>query len=238
MLNYTIRTLAFRVSLPEGSQYQKATYHGTLTTTGLTPSVTYIFTNITSQRALNLDIIYEYSAFWAVLRPGLWLAAILVLVGGLILYRKKRKSSQRIVSDAHVKILQTYIEIYAERLTLWSDFDSLEENLDRKQIRKRNYNRRIRIVQQRLNSLARAKTNFRPQLHQLDSHYAAIINQVENAESDIEALRETLQGLRRQYRSGRLTRQMYADVTRDPERKIERAKRIIESAIITLRSEI
>jgi chromosome segregation ATPase len=185
-----------------------------------------------------LEIIYEYSAFWAILRPGLWITAILAIVSGLVIYRKKGESSQRIVSDEHVKILQTYIEIYAERLMLWSDFDSLEENLDRKQIRKRNYNRRIRIVQQRLNSLARAVTNFRPQLRQLDSHYAAIINQVENAESDIEALRETLQGLRRQYRSGRLTRQMYADLTRDPERKIERAKRIIESAIITLRSEI
>jgi hypothetical protein len=238
ILNSTIRAFSLRVTLPEGSQYQQATYHGTLTSTGLSQSITYIFTNITPLRKLNLDVNYEYSALWAVLRPGLWLTATVLIIAGIVIYRKKRKSTKRIVSDEHIKLIQTYIEIYDEQLMLWSDFDSLEESLDQKQIRKRNYNRRLRIVQQRLNSLARASNNLNTQIRQLGPHYATIIKKVENAESDIKALRETLQRLRRQYRSGRLTRRMYSDLTNDPEKKIERAKKIIESAIITLRSEL
>jgi chromosome segregation ATPase len=180
---------------------------------------------------------YDYSTLWAVLRPGLWIGTILLIISGFAFYRKKRKSTKQILSDDYVKLITTYIDVYDERLMLWSDFDSLEESLDQKQIRKRNYNRRIRIVQQRLNTLKRASSTLKTQLRQLGPHYASITNKVENAESDIEALRETLQRIRRQYRSGRFTRRMYSDLTNDPEKKIERAKKVIEGAIIMLRSE-
>lgn len=237
-LNYTIHTLTLRVTLPEGGQHQQSTHTGSLTSHGLIQSITYTFTNLTSWHTATLVIHYDYSPLWTALRPGLWIGTILLIISGFAFYRKKRKSTKQILSDDYVKLITTYIDVYDERLMLWSDFDSLEESLDQKQIRKRNYNRRIRIVQQRLNTLKRASTTLKTQLRQLGPHYASITNKVENAESDIEALRETLQRIRRQYRSGRFTRRMYSDLTNEPEKKIERAKKVIEGAIITLRSEL
>ena len=93
---------------------------------------------------------------------------------------------------------------------LWSELDSLEDNLDKRGIRKKDYNRRKRIIRQRLRALDNVWTSLKSDVKQISPRYAELINKTDRINAEILALRDNINKFRGQYRSGKLSKRSYS----------------------------
>jgi SMC interacting uncharacterized protein involved in chromosome segregation len=64
-----------------------------------------------------------------------------------------------------------------------------------------------------------------------------MIRRIERAEAEIDAARASEAQLRSQYRSGRISREVYDQMRAEARRRLDRARGTIDSTIITLRGE-
>jgi len=237
-LNLTFRSLTVRITLPEGARYQNSSYGGDVSTSGLTPSIDYVFNDVNPAHIPGLWVDYEYLSFWSALRPTIWIGGVTAVVGVLVLHRRSRRRPSPVVSDRSVKLIRSFTEICDERIMLWSDIDSLEESLDNRRITRKDYNRRKRIIQQRLRSLDNAFVSSKNEVGRIEPRYAELISKMERAEAEIMVIRDSVERLRAQYRSDRLSRRAYVELKDGYEKRVERAKGVIEGIIIELKGEV
>ena len=85
--------------------------------------------------------------------------------------------------------------------------------------------------------LDKVLTSSKSAIRQLGPKYADLISRMESAETEILVLRSNINRFRAQYRSGRLSKRSYNELKSNYERRADRAKRVVESIIIELRSE-
>lgn len=237
-LNLTIRSLMVRVTLPEGAKYQSSSHSGAVSVSGITPSIDYVFKNITPVHFPGLKVGYGYLALWAALRPALWIGGVAAVISAVTLYRRRVRRPLPVVSDRRQRLFESFTVVCDERMMAWSEIDSLEESLDNKRMGRRDYNRRKRIIQQRLRSLDGALTNLKNGVRQIEPRYAERIDRLGRAEAEVAALRDNIEGLRVQYRSGKMSRRTFTNLKDDYEKRVGRAKRVIESIIIEFRGDI
>ena len=121
-----------------------------------TQSITFSFQNLTSVIDFDLFVEYEYAFFWSIFRPALWIGIPVLILVGVIIIRKRRKPYSSVVISYIVEILQSFVKTYERRLRLRSEMDSLEASFENKRIRKKDYNRRKRILEQRIRMLNKA----------------------------------------------------------------------------------
>ncbi|MEM2340316.1 MAG: hypothetical protein QXV89_03220, partial [Candidatus Bathyarchaeia archaeon] len=70
-----------------------------------------------------------------------------------------------------------------------------------------------------------------------DPRYAELIGGIERAEAEIEAAKASESQLRAQYRSGRISKEVYNSLLSASRKRGEKAEREIEAALISLRGE-
>ncbi len=70
------------------------------------------------------------------------------------------------------------------------------------------------------------------------SRYEELIKRIEKAEAEIEAAKASKAQVNLQYRSGKISKEVYEAVIGDIKKRMDKAESIIESALITLREEI
>lgn len=239
-LNLTIKNRKVIITLPEGAKYQNSSPKGVISTSGLlqTPLIQYVFQNISPIRSLSLIVDYEYLIFWSALRLTLWMGGIITIIVSLVLYKKRRRQPLQIIQDKNIESIRAFIEKYDERMMIWSEIEALEKRLDDKTISRKRYNRRKRITRQRFRSLDRAFSNAKNKIKQLDPRYAEHISKIEKIETELLALRDNIDGLRAQYRSGRLSKRTYRDLKSGYEKRIKRVERGLESTIIEFKRSI
>ena len=235
-LNLTVKNLELHIVLPEGARYQTASYSGEVSINGLTPSLKYVFKNISLVHVLDFTVDYDYVFFWAALRPTLWVGGIAATISVFIFHRDRKRLPSLAISDKNVKLLNSFANVFDERIMLWSELDSLEENLDNRGIRKKDYNRRKRIIQQRLRALDNVWTSLKSDVRQISTRYAELISKTDRTNAEILALRDNINRFRKQYRSGRLSKSSYNKLKGSYERKVEGVNRTLESVIIELKS--
>ncbi|MBS7622298.1 hypothetical protein KEJ39_01305 [Candidatus Bathyarchaeota archaeon] len=78
---------------------------------------------------------------------------------------------------------------------------------------------------------------MKSELKTIDPRYDQIGRRLEKAESEIDALRASELQMTNQYRTGRMSRQVYESLRRDLRKRMDRAKETIDSIIVTLREE-
>ncbi|MFH0897729.1 MAG: hypothetical protein V1850_06775, partial [Candidatus Bathyarchaeota archaeon] len=187
-MNLTIKSLVVKVTLPEGAVYQTSSYSGNVPTGGLTPMIEYFFKDSDPAHSPTLTVDYEYSVFWSALRPTFLVGGVTLVIGYLIFYQRRRKQPSEIITDKNVTFIESFTEICDERLMLWSEIDSLEDSLDDKGIRRKDYNRKKMIMQQRLRTLDHTLTNLKSEIRKIKPRYAEIISNLEKAETAISTL--------------------------------------------------
>jgi len=122
-----------------------------------------LFTKIISYELLSLTpyekyliiINYDYNIFWSALRPTLWVGLMCAVIGGVVLLNRKKKPKAPPTQSKQFELIMQYTEILEERLSLWNDLDTLEKDFDNRSIRRKAFNRRRRILTQRVRTLRR-----------------------------------------------------------------------------------
>lgn len=235
-LNFTLKKLEVKVILPEGAKYLTASSIGNISIKGLTPTIEYNFKNIAPQHMPSLSIDYNYNTFWVALRPSFWIGSIGIVIS-ILAFQRRRRQPIPVIFNKNTEKIKSFTEICDERIMLSSEIDTLEKRIDNKEIGRKDFNRRKKIMQQRLSTLDEAFAGLKNEVRQIDPRYALLINKLEKAEAEIVVQRENIEKFRIQNRSGKLSKRVYKELEENYEKKVESAKRTIESIIIELKAE-
>ncbi len=234
--DWTIRSLETKITFPEGAKYAQASPSPQRTSQDLfTQSITYTAKNVTQNNRYTLSITYDYNIFWSAFRPTLWIGIATVTVGGIAVLRKGKKPKPSPTPSKDTELVMTCIEACNERMSLWIELENLEKDFENRRIRRKDFNRRRRIFTQRITSLNKEISNYESGVRRMGPKYAELVTKLKTAAGEVQAMRAEINRLKNQLRSGRLSKNAYRKQREPYEKRIQRAKEMIEEALIDLR---
>jgi len=240
-VEWTIKEIGIRITLPEGGEFiQGPAADYSLSKTAFTQSIMLSLQQITPIHSFDLTVRYKYSVFWSAFRPTLVIGVMCVAVFLFMLSRKRRivrPVVSKAVSRESADLVRIFVESYEEKLSLWNEARTLDRDLEDGRIRKKDYNRRKGIVEQRRHSVDRELLNLKEQLKHIGARYSELISRIDSAEAEVKSLESNINTVVTQHRSGKLSRNAYEKLRDGYEKKLDKTKGIIEGTIIELKGE-
>jgi len=198
--------------------------------------LTYSLEPATPLQDLTLNLRYRYLPFWSGLVPLMWLLLIEVAVAAVVAVSKLRRPSKA-VQVAPVDRIMEFVELYDERTALSLELDKMEQDMARGAISRHEYRRRSREIDRRIEEIRKELQLVKTALSAASARYGEMIRRIERAEAEIDAAKASVTQLRNQYRTGKITRQVYDSMISDLRKRQDRARETMNSIIITLREE-
>jgi hypothetical protein len=219
---FTIRS----ISPSPSSTSQSLFYH----------SLTYTLTDVTPYTDLGLNIEYTYAPFWS---GSLWLAWLTILeliVAAAVVVSRVRKPAALKMAVPSDKLKQ-FVELYDGRTALRLELDRMAEDLARGALNKHEYRRRRKTIEFRMGELDRALQPLKEHLKASHARYGEMLTRMEKAEAEIEANRLGEEHFKTQYRSGKMSKEAYERALDDLNKRIDRAREVIDTSLVTLRED-
>lgn len=197
----------------------------TLSASPLTP-----YSSLSFSMSYQLDPFWSGLSFlgWAGLIEGAVAAVSLVLMSG---------SQGALVTVAPSQMIARLVELYDEKSSLRLEEEKLDEDLARGAVNKHDYKRRKRVMDLRLAELDKLLAPVKDSLSRAQSRYADMIKRIEKAEAELRVVKGSLADLKNQNRTGRISRELYDQLSGDLFRRVARAQQTIDNVIIGLREE-
>jgi len=196
----------------------------------------YEVTDVTPYTDLGLSLEYSYTPFWSGSLLLAWLGILeLVVVASFIVARVRKPAALKIPVPSDK--LKQFVELYDGRTALRLELDRMAEDLARGALNKHEYRRRRRGIELRTGELDRALQPLKQDLRAFHPRYAEMILRMERAEAEIEANRLGEEHFRTQYRAGKISKEAYERALQDLSRRVDKAREIIETSLVTLREE-
>jgi hypothetical protein len=227
-----------RILLPRGTTIESNSVptDGKLDTSLYETVLSYSFEPATPLHDLTLNMKYRYLPFWSALTPLMWILLAQIVIVGAIAVSKVEKPAKPVAAAPVGRILQ-FVESYDERTALRLELDKMEEDMARGAVSRHEYRRRSREIETRIEEIRKELQVVKTDLTAASPRYAEMIRRMERAEAELDATKASFAQLRSQYRSGKMTRQIYDSMMSDLRKRQDRARETINSAIITLREE-
>jgi hypothetical protein len=232
--NFIIDNQTIHVTLPEGAKYLQATPLPSITSSLLTPSISYTNQKVAPFTMLQLSLQYEFNIFWAAFRPILWLGIIILSLVAIIYVRRQKQTSVASLPDQNVSLVQSLVDACGERTGLWNQLETLENDFDNRRIRRKDFNRRRRIFIQRLGTINNEITTLSKRVSALGTQYQDHITRLSQAETKYRATRTEITRLRTQLRRGRLSSDAYKQEKAEHGKTIQRIKVTIDDIVFDL----
>ena len=196
----------------------------------------YEVTDVTPYTDLGLSLEYSYTPFWSGSLLLVWLGILeLVVVASVVVARVRKPAALKIPVPSDK--LKQFVELYDGRTALRLELDRMAEDLARGALNKHEYRRRRRGIELRTGELDRALQPLKQDLKAFHPRYAEMILRMERAEAEIEANRLGEEHFRTQYRAGKISKEAYERALQDLSRRVDKAREIIETSLVTLREE-
>ena len=232
--NYIIDKQTIQVTLPEGAKYLQVTPTPLNTSALLTPSISYAPQKVTPFTIFSLSLQYEFNIFWAAFRPTLWLGVVILGFAAIIYIRKQKQIPTIAIPDPNISVVQTLVEACGERTGLWNQIETLENDFDNRRIRRKDFNRRRRILIQRLGTITNEITTLNKRVSALGTQFREHITRLTQAETEYQATRTEITRLRTQLRRGRLSSNAYKQEKSDRDKTLQRMKATIDDIVYDL----
>ncbi|HEX4919563.1 MAG TPA: hypothetical protein VFV92_02360, partial [Candidatus Bathyarchaeia archaeon] len=142
------------------------------------------------------------------------------------------------LSGAPSQLISRFVDLYDEKSSLRMESDKMEEDIARGGMNRYDYKQRRRSLDRQLSEIDRSLAPVKEQLSSAQGRYQEMIKRIERAEAELQVIKTTSADLRNQYRSGRLSRDLYDSLSSDLARRKERTQQTIDTTIINLREEI
>jgi archaellum component FlaC len=186
---------------------------------------------------LGFSIGYQLDPFWSTVSPLTWVALIeLALAGSVIAVWKGTGTGA--VTGVPVQTITKFVDLYDEKSSMSMESDKMEEDVARGGLNKYDYRQRRRSLDRRMSEVDRALASVKADLAAESSRYADMTKRIERAEAELQVIRTTAADLKNQNRSGKISRDLYEQLSADLVRRKERAQQTIDTIIINLREEI
>ncbi len=191
---------------------------------------------ITSQNNLAFSAIVNYIPFLSGLGIIRWLFALEIALFGLILLERRRRGPTLAV-PIPVERLREFVGLYDERLALSREILSMEEEVNRGGLVKHEYRRRRKVIDLRLDEVNKLLMGVKSEIRGISPRLDELIRKIDKSEAEAAASRASLDQVRVQYRTGKLTKETYETVARDISKRIDKSEETVETVLITLREE-
>lgn len=193
---------------------------------------------VTPVSGLGFSMTYQLDPFWASLSPlsGVGLVEAALAAGALAVL--SRPGAERAISGAPSLLITKFVELYDEKSSMRLESDKMEEDLARGALNRYDYKQRRRMLDRRMTEIDRALAPVEDQLSAAQGRYQDMIKRIERAEVELNVIKTTANDLRSQYRSGKISRDLYESLNADLVRRKQKAEQTIDTIIINLREEI
>ena len=234
--DWTVENFELKVTFPEGAQFTQASpVPAEISQNLYTQSITYTSSNLTHNNKYPLTIKYDYNSFWSAFRPTLWIGLVTMAVGGVTFLRKRKEPKLSPLPSTETEVTGSYLEVCTERIGLWRELEVLDNDLDNRRIRRKGYNRRRRILRQRLNALNKEVINYENRVNRQGDEYTKLTQRVEEAESEVRKTHTEIDRLKTRLQRGRLSQNAYQKQREACDERLRKARKVIEEAILELR---
>jgi opacity protein-like surface antigen len=191
---------------------------------------------VTDETSLTFGLAFSYVPFWSALGVLSWIAGLEVVIIAFALVMRLRRGPELVV-PIPVEKLREFVGLYDERLALSRELVVMEEEVGRGGLVKHEFRRRTKIMGQRLDELNKSLMEVKAELRGISARHEELMRRIDRAEAEVEASRASMNQVRSQYRSGKITRDTYETLTKDITKRIDRAEETLETTLITLREE-
>ncbi len=234
---WVIEKLETSIVIPEGFAVRNASPSPSSTSQSFFHrSLAYTLTNVTPYTDLGLSLEYTYAPFWSGSLLLAWLAMVELVVAAVIVVSKSRKPAALKISVPSDKLKQ-FVELYDGRTALRLELDRMSQDLARGALNKHEYRRRRKTIEYRVAELAKALQPFKEDLKASHVRYGEMIMRMEKAEAEIDANRLGEEHFKTQYRSGKMSKEAYERALDDLNKRIDKARELVETSLITLRED-
>ncbi len=236
---YTVKDLTVKILLPEGGEFiSYSNSEGKISKTGYQEILIYELKDVTPFDDMDVTVEYTYLIFWSAFRPVLWLGLAIIIIGAIVMIKKRGPPPIPPLSAKDVRVLRAFINVNNEIAALRLELKSLEKDLERRRIRKKRYKRRRGIVLQQLRSLDREFLILKREIISKEPSLREAIHQIEVAETELETVRLNTNKLRTQYHSGRISKKAYEELLKEYEKRSDRAQTTVDETLIRLQREL
>jgi len=235
--NWIVEKLETTVILPEGVKVRKMTPSlSSGSDTLFLRKYSYATNEVTQYTDLTLAVDYGYSPFWSSAPLLVWVGIVELVAAAIVVFSSMRKPLAVKIPVPAEKLKQ-FVQLYDGRTAIRLELDRMADDLTRGALNKHEYRRRRKTAEVRLDEIDKALQPLRQELKELHPRYGEIIVKMERAEGDVDANRLGAEHFRSQYRAGKISKEAYETALRDLNRRVDKAKEVIETNLVTLREE-
>jgi phage shock protein A len=193
---------------------------------------------VTPVSSLGFSMTYQLDPFWSSLSPLSWVGLVEAALAAGALAVLSRPSAEGALTGAPSQLITKFVELYDEKSSMRLESDKMEEDLARGALNRYDYKQRRRMLDRRMTEVDKALAPIEDQLAAAQGRYSDMIKRIERAEVELNVIKTTANDLRNQYRSGKISRDLYESLNADLVRRKQKAEQTIDTVIINLREEI
>jgi phage shock protein A len=193
---------------------------------------------VTPISSLGFSMTYQLDPFWSSLSPLSWVGLVEAALAAGVLAVLSRPGPEGAITGAPSQLITKFVELYDEKSSMRLESDKMEEDLARGALNRYDYKQRRRMLDRRMTEIDRALAPVEEQLAAAQGRYSDMIKRIERAEVELNVIKTTANDLRNQYRSGKISRDLYESLNADLVRRKQKAEQTIDTIIINLREEI
>ncbi len=193
---------------------------------------------VTPASSLGFSMTYQLDPFWSSLSPLSWVGLVEGALAAGVLAVLSRPGAEGAISGAPSQLITKFVELYDEKSSMRLESDKMEEDLARGSLNRYDYKQRRRMLDRRMTEVDKALTPIEEQLAAAQGRYSDMIKRIERAEVELNVIKTTTNDLRNQYRSGKISKDLYESLNADLVRRKQKAEQTVDTVIINLREEI
>jgi archaellum component FlaC len=193
---------------------------------------------VTPISGLGFSMTYQLDPFWSSLSPLSWVGLVEAALAGGVLAVLGRPGAEGAITGAPSQLITKFVELYDEKSSMRLESDKMEDDLARGALNRYDYKQRRRMLDRRMTEIDKALAPVEEQLGAVQGRYSDMIKRIERAEVELNVIKTTANDLRSQYRSGKISRDLYESLNADLIRRKQKAEQTIDTIIINLREEI
>jgi len=193
---------------------------------------------VTPVSSLGFSMTYQLDPFWSSLSPLSWVGLVEAALAAGVFAVLSRPGVEGAISGAPSQLITKFVDLYDEKSSMRLESDKMEEDLARGSLNRYDYKQRRRMLDRRMTEVDKALAPIEEQLAAAQGRYSDMIKRIERAEVELNVIKTTSADLRNQYRSGKISRDLYESLNADLIRRKQKAEQTIDTVIINLREEI
>ena len=193
---------------------------------------------VTPVSSLGFSMTYQLDPFWSSLGPLSWVGIVEVALAAGVLAVLSRPGAEGGITGAPSQLISKFVELYDEKSSMRLESDKMEEDLARGALNRYDYKQRKRMLDRRMSEIDKALAPVEDQLAAAQGRYQDMVKRIERAEVELNVIKTTAADLRNQYRSGKISKDLYESLNADLVRRKQKAEQTIDTIIINLREEI